>query len=113
MRFDCGFGLAHMIRSACHIWIMALVGTAGACIAQPTLSQRAPNRGFTIIQTTCLQCHGTLKTSGLDLRTRAGALTGGVHGKDLVPGKAELSSMYRRIAGMDKPQRPATRRMSH
>src|SRR5262245_38480047 len=44
----------------------------------------------------CETCHGELQMSGLDLRTRDGALKGGDHGAAIVPGSADQSRLYRR-----------------
>src|SRR5207249_4011363 len=50
-----------------------------------------------ILQASCERCHGDLQVSGLDLRTRDGALKGGSHGVAIVPGSADQSRLYRRI----------------
>src|SRR5258706_5931351 len=61
-----------------------------------------------ILSSTCLNCHGdTAQLSKFDLRTRDTALKGGEHGSDIVPGNAEQSRMYRRVAGLEKPSMPA------
>ena len=44
--------------------------------------------------------------SGLDLRSRESALKGGELGADFVPGKAEGSRVYRRVAGLEEPRMP-------
>ena len=55
----------------------------------------------------CSQCHGpTLQMSKLNLTTREGMLTGGEHGPAVVPGNAEASPLYRRIAGLQTPAMP-------
>jgi hypothetical protein len=60
-----------------------------------------------LFEYSCWNCHGGGTTlSGLDLSTREGALKGGVHGPALVPGKAEESRLYRRLAGLEKPAMP-------
>src|SRR5262249_28054450 len=48
----------------------------------------------------------TVKMSGLDLRTRAAILKGGESGSGIVPGNAEASLLYRRVAGLAKPAMP-------
>jgi hypothetical protein len=40
-------------------------------------AQDLSTRASQILQKNCLMCHGGAKTSGLDLRTREGMLTGG------------------------------------
>jgi mono/diheme cytochrome c family protein len=59
-----------------------------------------------ILRANCEACHGDLKTSGLDLRTRDAALKGGDHGVAIVPGSADQSRLYRRVAGLEEPSMP-------
>ena len=59
-----------------------------------------------ILQASCQACHGDLHVSGLDLRTRESALKGGDHGAAIVPGRADQSPLYRRIAGLEEPSMP-------
>src|SRR5215831_11246414 len=55
----------------------------------------------------CFQCHGpSLKMSKLDLSSRDGMLKGGEKGPALVPGNAEASPLFRRIAGLQAPAMP-------
>ena len=55
----------------------------------------------------CLSCHGdAAQLSKLDLRTRDGAIRGGTHGPAIVPGNAEQSALYRRVAGLETPAMP-------
>ena len=61
-----------------------------------------------IFEGSCWTCHGdTAQLSKFDLRTRDSALKGGEHGSDIVPGNADQSRMYRRVAGLEKPSMPA------
>src|SRR6185436_7853610 len=61
-----------------------------------------------ILEKNCLSCHGEAMQSGkLDLRSRESALKGGARGADLVPGDADASRLYRRIAGLERPSMPA------
>jgi hypothetical protein len=60
-----------------------------------------------LFESSCWNCHGaSLQLSKFDLRTRESALRGGEHGSDIVPGNAEQSRMYRRIAGLETPAMP-------
>jgi hypothetical protein len=59
-----------------------------------------------ILRASCETCHGDLKVSGLDLRSRDEALKGGDHGVAIVPGSADQSRLYRRIAGLEQPSMP-------
>ena len=59
-----------------------------------------------VLQHHCWSCHGALRTSGFDMRTRDSAMRGGDHGVAIVPGKSEESRLYRRIAGHEQPGMP-------
>jgi Protein of unknown function (DUF1553)/Protein of unknown function (DUF1549)/Planctomycete cytochrome C len=59
-----------------------------------------------VLQSACEGCHGDLQASGLDLRTRESAFKGGDQGVAIVPGSAEQSRLYRRIAGLEQPAMP-------
>jgi hypothetical protein len=60
-----------------------------------------------ILEAKCLSCHGNaMKQSRLDLSSRDGALTGGANGAALVPGNADGSRLYRRVAGLEQPAMP-------
>jgi hypothetical protein len=62
---------------------------------------------FSILKQKCLQCHGeSVQMSGLDLRTPESMLKGGASGPAVVPGNAEASLIYRRVAGLEKPAMP-------
>jgi len=60
-----------------------------------------------ILQNSCWKCHGeAMQLSKLDLRTLEGALKGGEKGASILPGKAEESRLYRRVAGLERPAMP-------
>ena len=60
-----------------------------------------------ILQNSCLKCHGeAMQLSKLDLRSLETALKGGDHGASIIPGKADQSPLYRRIAGLERPAMP-------
>jgi hypothetical protein len=60
-----------------------------------------------IMERSCWNCHGdALQLSGLDLSTRESALRGGDGGAAIVPGRAEESRLYRRVAGLEEPSMP-------
>jgi hypothetical protein len=62
---------------------------------------------FFILNQRCIQCHGeAVQMSGLDLRTLETMLKGGEKGPAIVPGNAEASLLYRRVAGLEKPGMP-------
>lgn len=92
---------------------LRLVGLVGfialasrlALFAQAEMS--ADKQAFALLQQKCFQCHGaTVQMSGLDLRTREMMLKGGASGAAIVPGNAEASLLYRRVAGLEQPQMP-------
>jgi uncharacterized protein DUF1553/uncharacterized protein DUF1549/cytochrome c len=70
-------------------------------------AQPSDKEAFFILKQKCLQCHGeSVQMSGLDLRNLETILKGGVKGPAIVPGNAEASLLYRRVAGLDKPMMP-------
>ncbi|HEU0006615.1 MAG TPA: DUF1549 domain-containing protein, partial [Terriglobia bacterium] len=79
-------------------------------LLQPAIllgAQSSEEAAVSILQRKCLQCHGeTLQMSGLDVRTREALLKGGDKGPAIVPGNAEASRAYRRIAAMEQPVMP-------
>jgi len=91
------------------IWVLAV----GWVVSVPsTLSRAQESVSFTrdiqpILQNSCWKCHGeAMQLSKLDLRTLEGALKGGEKGASIVPGKAEDSRLYRRVAGLERPAMP-------
>ncbi len=62
-----------------------------------------------ILQARCVACHGAAeKKGGLDVRTAASRLKGGVSGPAVVPGKPDESLLLRRIlAGQMPPEKQA------
>ncbi len=85
----------------------ALVALALLQLVPPLVAQSSEDLAVSILQRRCLQCHGeALQMSGLDLRTREGLLKGGEKGPALVPGNADASRAYRRVAGMEQPLMP-------
>ena len=56
----------------------------------------------------CLKCHGgeAEVQSGFNLSTREGLLAGGTNGKAIVPGKSQLSRLYRLITHAEEPNMP-------
>lgn len=95
------------MRLAPSVITVALLVSAVAS-AQPLSirARTAADRATEVIHSVCIQCHGRLKTSGLDLRVRDSLLKGGRRGAAVVPGRAAQSRLYRMVAGLDKPQMP-------
>jgi Protein of unknown function (DUF1553)/Protein of unknown function (DUF1549)/Planctomycete cytochrome C len=70
-------------------------------------AQPSDKEAFFILKQKCLQCHGeAVRMSGLDLRTLETILKGGEKGPAIVPGNAEASLLYQRVAGLEKPIMP-------
>jgi mono/diheme cytochrome c family protein len=90
--------------------LVALTVAAGSVSAAE--AQSADSVSFTdqirpIFERSCWTCHGAAsQLSGLDLRTRDTALSGGARGPALVPGRGEESRLYRVLAGLDNPKMP-------
>jgi len=60
-----------------------------------------------IFERSCWNCHGEAsQLSGLDLRTRDDAITGGTRGTALVPGRADESRLYQVLTGLADPPMP-------
>src|SRR5881296_498969 len=62
---------------------------------------------LSVLKQKCYQCHSdAVQMSKLDLRTRESILRGGEKGPAIVPGNAEGSRLYRRVAGLEQPAMP-------
>jgi hypothetical protein len=92
---------------------VVVVGSIGALLsAQSAPPASVPQISFEkdvqpVLEKNCLSCHGETMQGRLDLRTRETALKGGARGSDIVPGDAEASRLYRRVAGFERPSMPA------
>jgi Protein of unknown function (DUF1553)/Protein of unknown function (DUF1549)/Planctomycete cytochrome C len=95
--------------------VLAVVG-AVALRAVPGAQQAPPARTTVafatdvqpILEKHCLSCHNSaMRMARFDLSTRESAIRGGTQGADIVPGDAERSRLYRRIAGLETPAMPA------
>src|SRR5580693_5859081 len=86
----------------------AFVLVAYAAVLSPGLqAQQVSETDVQAALKRCGQCHGpTLQMSKLDLSTREGMLKGGEKGPAIVPGNAEASPLYRRVAGLQTPAMP-------
>ena len=60
--------------------------STGAIASRNLFSELLRARALVIIRDNCLTCHGALKTSALDLRSRSTILAGGKHGVAVVLG---------------------------
>src|SRR5712691_5399126 len=93
------------VASVICVWGLAVVGSiAPLSGAQDAVSFDKDIRP--ILQASCETCHGELQVSGFDVRTRESALKGGDHGAAIVPGSADQSRLFRRIAGLEQPAMP-------
>ena len=91
--------------------LICLLGVAIAGAVAPLSGAQDPTVSFDkeirpILQSSCEACHGELQLSGLDLRSRESALIGGDNGAAIVPGRADQSRLYRRVAGLEQPAMP-------
>jgi len=64
--------------------------SAPAALAQNEVAQQA----FDILKKNCFGCHGSSKTSGLDLRTAESLRAGGEHGRVIVPHDPAASKLF-------------------
>ena len=84
-----------------------VAGTVSAAHAQTGAPVTFTDDIRPIFERSCWNCHGAAsQLSGLDLRTRDTAITGGARGPALVPGRGEESRLYRVLAGLDNPKMP-------
>jgi hypothetical protein len=87
--------------------MLLALSAASAAFLHPQESQPSDKEAVAILKQKCSQCHSeALQMSGLDLSTRESLLKGGEKGLVIVPGDAEASRLYRRIAGLEKPVMP-------
>src|SRR5262245_29642128 len=88
--------------------LLSIAAGALPCAAQESLAHRA----FSVIERSCLACHGAAKTSGLDLRTRETALAGGSHGRAIDPSSPDESRLIRMVSHIATPTMPPGGRLS-
>ncbi|MEX2261890.1 MAG: PSD1 and planctomycete cytochrome C domain-containing protein [Bryobacteraceae bacterium] len=87
--------------------LLGLLLSTGLGLAQQSSAISFSKDVVPVIQSKCLSCHGqSQQMAGLDLRTRAGMLKGGLRGPALTPGDANASRLYRRISGAEDPAMP-------
>jgi hypothetical protein len=79
---------------------------AGRAFSVQPDDQQLARQAITILQNSCLQCHGEDRTSGLDLRSRESLLKGGSRGAVVKPGDGANSLLYRFITGKETPRMP-------
>ncbi|MBM3737703.1 MAG: DUF1553 domain-containing protein [Acidobacteria bacterium] len=66
-----------------------------------------------IIENRCAKCHGaSMQLGKFDMRSREAVLRGGEKGPVVVPGKPDESSLYRKVAGIEKPVMPMDGKLS-
>ena len=90
------------------IWVAISAATVPAVWAQTSSGPvNFTEQIRPIMERSCWNCHGqAAQLSELDLRTREGALEGGTQGAAIVPGRAEDSLLFKRVAGLDAPAMP-------
>ena len=91
-------------------WMLLTVAVcAGGLVFSPRLRAQKQVSGaeaLAVLQR-CAQCHGpSLQMGKLNLSTREGMLQGGEKGASVIPGNAEASPLYMRVAGLQKPVMP-------
>src|SRR5258706_15970343 len=80
---------------------------SSALFSQGLRAQQVSETDVQAVLKRCGQCHGpTLQMSKLDLSSREAMLKGGEKGPAIVPGDAEASPLYRRVAGLQAPAMP-------
>src|SRR4051812_22995509 len=92
---------------------LCVLGGVGVVLAAPRAGADEPKTSGRkvfreevrpLIESKCLSCHGgERKRGGLDLKRRAGPLTGGENGPAIIPGSAAKSLLYRRLTDHEMP----------
>jgi hypothetical protein len=62
-----------------------------------------------VMDAKCISCHGSVRSSDLDMRTAAGLLKGGKRGPAVIPGKADASLLYKAVKREGELQMPPGR----
>ncbi|MCI0387246.1 MAG: PSD1 and planctomycete cytochrome C domain-containing protein [Acidobacteria bacterium] len=96
------------LKTLC-VLAFALIGFSFIHTAHSDAQQvQTPDKEFfSILNQKCIQCHGpSVQMAGLDLRRLETILKGGEKGPAIIPGNAEASLIYRRVAGLEKPVMP-------
>ncbi len=94
------------------LFYFRVVAALSASAAVGLLEAQSPSVSFVkdikpILETRCLKCHGgTMQAAKLDLRSREAALKGSEKGPVLVVHKPDESTLYKKIAGIEKPLMP-------
>ena len=87
--------------------LLAITGSLSVSVQAQSDAEFFSHEIRPIMERTCWNCHGdAVKSSGLDLSTRAAALEGGNRGPAIVPGNAEESRLFRQLAGLEGPTMP-------
>ena len=83
---------------------LALLCTANAQTSPHLDADELGQAAVRLFEARCLACHNsTQKTARLDLSSRSSALKGGERGPAFVPGDAESSLLYQRVAAGEMP----------
>ena len=90
--------------------VVTLVGlSAGGADLCAQSNADIAGKAHTILAEHCLSCHGSAKTSGLDLSRRESLLRGGSRGPAVVAGDAESSLLYRAASHLGDLKMPPGR----
>jgi Protein of unknown function (DUF1553)/Protein of unknown function (DUF1549)/Planctomycete cytochrome C len=81
--------------------------TALAFVATLPAQNPVSEKALLAVLQRCSQCHGPSNAMAkLSLASRESMLRGGEKGPAVIPGNAEASPLYRRVAGLDSPAMP-------
>jgi Protein of unknown function (DUF1553)/Protein of unknown function (DUF1549)/Planctomycete cytochrome C len=100
--------VSRKLKTLC-VLASAMIGISLIYTAHSDAQQAQPldKEFFSILNQKCIQCHGqSVQMAGLDLRRLETILKGGEKGPAIVPGNAEASLLYRRVAGLENPVMP-------
>ena len=77
---------------------VAVAALGGGAVWPGSLASSPADRASEILKHECLSCHGSIRASGLDLRSREGMLRGGNRGPAVEPGRPASSLLYQAVA---------------
>ncbi len=96
-----------------HVYPRVIIVFAAACAAIRSAPVSFSKDVKPILENRCIKCHGASMQMGkLGLHSREAAMKGGEKGPVLVPGKPQESSLYRKVAGLEKPMMPMDGKLS-
>jgi mono/diheme cytochrome c family protein len=92
--------------------VVVCLAAFGLGVPRPASAQDEQERArqvYQLFKTNCLECHGEAKKGGLDLRTHATLIKGGVSGRVVIPHEPAQSKLFKLVMHEDEPPMPNKR----